>query len=665
MHTYLEEIMEARDLAIDTETAEGDIWCLSVSVRPGTAAVVMRDEDKVLSLLRDKVAQPGVRTICHNYLFDAPILAKVDIHPATPMCTMVMAYLLQDEPQGLKALAYRHLGMVMDDYSDMVDATTFRMACQYLIQLEEVLLAMPAPDPPPVLEFKKDGSPHVRQPQNILRKVKNILRDVDSKGADPFKRWHNIPAEERAIAEKDYFAMREAHLGDINRGDAVRYSARDADATIRLFPYLWGRIKALGLEDTFWRDMRAMPMVVDMMEYGMPAKRDHFVELSKYLSEQMLRVQAEIKVEVGIELNPGSPDQVRDLLFDKLKLKPYKRTGTGLPSTDEKVLARLVTDHPVVQMIRDWRSYETLLTSFANPMPNRIGPDGRVHTTLRMTRVETGRLSSSSPNLMAQPVRTAEGRKIRDGFEAPEDWWFLSGDYSQVEMRVAAHDSQDEEMLRIFREDLDIHSQTASRMFGIPEGALDEMLHRYPAKRVGFGILNDISAHGLQREMVVGGAKMADWPLARCKDLIQRWFEVFHGISAYMERSRAEARHRGYVRDMWGRFRRVPGVRSADKRTVADALRQAGNAPIQMGAQGIIKEAMGRLVEVYRDFHCVPQIQIHDDLVFLVRDDDMDSFAIVMKAVMEGVAPFLSVPLKVVMKYGRKWGNMEKWSLSR
>jgi len=653
-------------IAVDTEWARGNPFCLSFSVAPGEAWVVRGDQRAALTALNAALNYGDTTTVIQNALYDLPVLAQMGIFPRKVADTMVMAYLLQNEPQGLKPLAFRHCGMEMSSYSEMVAPATKGMAIEYLNRVVEIEW----PDPDPVLEWK-DGSPKVRQPQNIRKKALKILKDVEGKDADPAERWKTID-EGKEIVEALLGPMQEGELCDIELDAAIRYSARDADATLRIYPILWERIVSLGLEDTFWRDMRMMPMVVDMMRNGMPVDVKAFRGLSSYFQKRMDTIQRKMQINVGHHLdgqfiNPGSYPQMSALIYDKLRLhekggKFKSKKGATVNSTADDILKRYLHLDPVVQDIIEWREYQKLKTSYSDTIP-RKAVGGRIHTTLRITRVATGRLSSSNPNLMAQPTRSEEGRKIRDCYVAPEGMVFLSGDYSQVEMRVAANDSKDDKMMRIFWAGDDIHSITASEMFGIPIPQLDEMKHRYPAKRVGFGILNLITAEGLQRELAVGGA--GGWTVADCKDMIKAWFSIYKQVAAYMKSSGEQAKRYGYVRDMWGRLRYIPGIRSTNKWIRMEAERQAGNAPIQMGAQGVIKEAMGNLVAVYRDINTLgplePIIQIHDDLVWLVGESVLEIAVKEIGGVMRRAAPpdFI-IPLEVDFKMGKKWGSLKK-----
>ena len=661
----LDVIGNHKVVAIDTEWARGGPWCLSISVTPGQSLVVFRGSKAALDIINAVLSSPDTTTVIQNALYDLPVLAPMGIHPARVADTMVMAYLLQTEPQGLKPLSFRHCGMKMTPYTQMVGGVTVTLAQEYL----EKVMEMEWPDPEPVLEWIK-GEPKVRKPQNIKRKVKRILND---KGANPAERWKAIK-DGKEIVEAVLGPFQAGELCDIPRPEAVQYSARDADATIRIYPILWRRIEAMGLAPTFWRDMGAMPMVVDMMANGMPVDLEAFSKLSGYFQQKMDEIQRKMQKEVGfyfngVSINPASYPQMSSLIYDYLCLQDIggkfkSKKGAVKKSTADDILKRYVGIHPSVQDIINWRGYQKLKTSYADAIPQKVGTDNRVRTTIRMTRVATGRLSSSNPNLMAQPVRSSEGRKIRDCYVAEDGMVLLSGDYSQVEMRVAANDSKDEVMMSIFWEGKDIHAVTASNMFGIPISQLDEMKHRYPAKRVGFGILNLITAEGLQRELSSGGA--GGWSVSDCQEMIKSWFQIYKGVAAYMKASGEQAKRYGYIRDMWGRLRYIPGIRSVNRWSRIEAERQAGNAPIQMGAQGVIKEAMGRLVPVYREMNkeigiIRPLIQIHDDIVWEVEEWMVGIVTPIIRKIMIGaITKDFIIPLEVDFKSGKKWGSMKK-----
>jgi len=648
-------------VAVDTEWARGNPWCMSFTSTPGVSWVLKADQGLELFTLNALLNYTDTTTIIHNALYDIPVLAQMGVKPRRVADTMVVAYLLQDEPQGLKPLAKRHCGMEMSSYSEMVAPATQRMALEYL----DVVMALDWPKPDPIIKWAK-GVPKMVQPQDINRKVRQMLNKNPD---DPYTKWTSMDGKEGVEAALG--PMQVGELCDIEEDLAINYSARDADATIRIWPILWERLLATGQTDTFWRDMKAMQMVIDMMANGMPVNRESFAKLSVYFQSQMDKLQSQIEKSVGkffpdTAINPNSSVQIGELVYDHLRLQDRggshraKKAKTDR-STGIDILKRYVEYHPVVNQIIEYRGYSKLKSSYADAIPAMLSDDGRIRTSLKMTRTATGRLSSAEPNLMAQPVRNEEGRMVRDCYETDPDHVFLSGDYSQVEMRYAAADAEDVKMMQIFWEGVDIHSVTASEMFGVPICNIDEMKHRYPAKRVGFGILNLITGKGLQRELSTGGA--GNWSLDDCEHMIEAWFKIYSGVAAYMKANGQHAKRYGYVVDMWGRRRYIPGIRSSNKWIRLDSERQAGNAPIQMGAQGIIKEAMGRLVPTYRRYGTAlrPLIQIHDDIVWQVHLGVLDEIKPIIKSVMEDAAPpGFMVPLSVDFKSGRKWGSMSK-----
>lgn len=664
----------------------GDAWCLTFSVKPGQGFQIMATEQKVLGEFQDYLSKPNVLTVLHNGVYDLPVLAEMGIHPAQYTDTMVMAYLLQDEPLGLKPLAYRHAGMHMDSYQDVVGEATERLAVEYMTEAESASSGLPDPDP--VINWVK-GEPKVKQPQSMHKKIKRALKEYAGgklDGAGLYKRWFGWGLDEgrREVEQAVGRPMPKPALSHVDPVRARHYACRDADATLRVYPVLWNRVVEEGLQWALERDIGMAPLVLDMMANGIRVDRSKFGELEVELKRRLAELEDQIEAATGEQINPGSPLQTADLLFKKLKLKAVKRTPAGDASTDAKALSRIKDEHPAVKLIMEWREMSKLLTGFVQTLPKLANPvDYRVHTTFRTTAVSTGRLSSSNPNLMNIPTRTELGRQIRNAFVADPGYTFVSGDYSQIEMRVAAHCSADPVLLKVFREGLDIHSQTASRMWGIPVDQLDDKEHRYPAKRVGFGVLYGISPEGLYREMVSSGAQ--GWTVARCGDLIDSWFGVYEGVKQYMADNLAYARRYQEVRDMWGRRRLIPGVKAVDQRIREEAYRQAGNAPIQSGAQGVIKEAMARLVPLvglwnqeYADgTEVLPVralIQIHDDLVWEIREDLVGILVpmiqLVMETALEGAVGaggrpigFL-VPVKVDFKVGSPWGSMEKYKMA-
>jgi len=669
-------------IAIDTEWAAGGPFCLTLTSTPHQAIMIKTESTNPLQSLNSYANNVSTckEIIIHNAPYDLPVLAKMGIRIPTSKLrdSMVAAYLLQSEPQGLKDLGWRHLGVDMEDYPDVVRPYRFDKAVKYLSGITEYEW----PDPEPILEWKKgednEPAPHVRQPQNITRLVSNILRDVEDPGknVDPYMRWDKIRKDKGRsdipLIEHNCGILYDGDLSDVPPDIALQYACTDSDVTFQIWPYLRDRIIAEGMWDVFMVDMSMMPMVADMMRFGIKVDTTKFDELRDVFDQELFRILNYITNTCGYSINPNSPIQVSELLYGKLGLGDLvdKSMSKGKSDllTDDAILSRLEPHHPTVKWIREYRKYLKLKSSYVDKLPRMVDPDGRIRATVRITRVATGRLSCSDPPLMAIPTRTEAGRRIREAFVA-EDWCEIGcADYSQVEMRVAADQSQDPRMCRIFEKDEDIHNKTASEMFGIAESRLDEMKHRYPAKRVGFGVLNDISAYGLQRELIVGGAEEGDWPLDRCQELIDTWFDVYPGVRAYMDRNRAYAAKHGKIIDMWGRVRWIPWAQVKTRWKKEEGLKQAGNTPIQSGAQGVIKRAMTKvqpMFEYYRRVikkRVVPLMQIHDDLM---NEYDKKIIMEVMKkqkVMMEEAAKEkMRIPLKVDMKKGPSWGEAKKF----
>ncbi len=469
--------------------------------------------------------------------------------------------------------------------------------------------------------------------------------------------------------------MPQADLSDVDPETAIAYAARDADATLRIFPVLHSEIEKLRMEDVLHTDMSILTMVSDMMKFGIRIDREMFKKLAETFKERMAELEENIRKAAGKYVNPASSKQVAELLYDKLKvLSPDIH---GKRTTASGTLASIADTTKAADDISKYREYHKLVGTYAEAVPKLAveGPPGehRVHANFRTTRTVTGRLSASDPNLMAQPVRSAEGREIRNCYITTEGCSFLSVDYSQVEMRVAAHDSNDGTMIKIIRSGQDIHTLTAASMFNLPPEKVDKKLHRYPAKSVGFGVLYGIGPQGLQKQLIMGGADQAYWTLERCSELIDKWFRMYNGIAQYMKRNMFSAKHTGTVRDLWGRVRQVPAAVSPVKSVAERAVRQACNDPVQGGAQGVIKRAMYKLTPLYKEYERKgrifrPLIQIHDDIVFEVEDRILHEAVPKVVEIMENIRPFIEgdpdfrgIKLEVDPKVGKRWGSLSDW----
>jgi len=657
----------AQMIAVDTETLDWKYtpYMVSASTAPGSGYVMFADNAKVLAVFAELLRDPQRTTLIHNCLFDIFVLEKLGIYPATIHDTMIMAYLLQSEPQGLKPLVFRYWGMAMKDYDDMVAEASATLAVEYLRSVIEYSW----PNPDRILQIKPGGIFHYKQPQNIAKVVARIFKDLDNgkiTRADLWRRWHKLDTDEtgRSVVEAALGEMPRGNLSMVPQEEAVWYACRDADATIRVHPYLWSRIVDTEMVDVFHMDMGIVPMVKDMMATGIQPIPEELKRLGNYFGRRIEELEAQITaLSGGQTINVGSPLQVADLLFNKFRL--HTKFKHGQITTNDKTLARIVAQHPVVPLIRNWRSYSKLKTTYTDKLPKWIAEDGRIHTKIKITRTSTGRLASADPNLMNQPTRSEDGKAIRKAFTARDGCVFVSNDLSQIEMRVLANESGDARLLHIFRNGLDIHSMTASGIFNLPVEELDEMKHRYPSKRVGFGVVYGITAEGLQEQLLMMGLDPNHWTRSRCQQLIDDWFAVYPDVEVYMEDLVAFARRHGYVQDMFGRRRYLATIRSSSKMARAEAARQAGNQPIQSGAAGVFKKGMANLIPYYRDFQaqgyiCHPIIPIHDDLVFEVSEDIVDIWVPLQQDVMEHSVT-LKVPVLSDAKVGKIWGDQKKY----
>ena len=883
------------NIAVDTETTwDGHPLYIQMS---GVEGVAMLAEGKMEGL-KEILERSDLTVLMHNSMFDLGVLHKLDIHPSRVVDTMVMAYLLGDLPQGLKALAYRLCGMEMRDYQEVVGDRGQDKAKEYL----ELAAIIPWPDPPHVLEFK-DGEPHVRKPQNITKKILRALKDAEKGTVDLQERWGKM--EGREEVEGEMGVMPGADLRDVPEDKAIHYACRDADATRRIYPILKRRIKDEGLEGVLEMDMGVIPMVLEMQRVGIKVDPTEMGKVDVLLEHKMMVEEREIQKLLGYHINPGSPPQVAAMM-DKEGIEVKKRRGkSGQQSTGKEFLAPLRKIYPVIDHIMMWSSYETLRSTFTNVLPNLIGTDGRIHTTIKVTRTSTGRLAMENPSLQNIPVRSEEGRMIRDAFVAEDGYGLCSFDYclaggtkiitnrgevpimhvevgdgvlsvvdtdgpkptltlntvkkivcvgvqemwevgledestvrctsdhkwrgyhggwvktsdlkvgdrlshvkegrsgryptwyiythcnyrkkhtltsewklgpvpdgyhcdhkdedylnwksdnlqyipkgenysqggkrywkevkngdrsdekrlaelrkglkrrraymgegnpnfgkrkanhrvawvvrvaserayqitvakdhnyvlanglvsknSQIELRILAHMSRDVGMINAFLSGYDLHTATASEMFGIPMDQVGDYEHRRPAKTVNFGIPYGITAMGLMDTMNTEGAQ--GWTEDSCQDLINRWFRARPGVDDFMEECKAHARRYGYITDMFGRRRWTPEVHSSSKKIVEEGLRYAMNQPIQSGAQGVIKLAMARiwkeLLPYVEPGVVRPLLQIHDDLLFEVREKEAGWVIPVIQGMMEGVVK-LSIPAPVDPKVGERWGSMKK-----
>ncbi|WP_279049812.1 DNA polymerase I [Cedecea davisae] len=468
--------------------------------------------------------------------------------------------------------------------------------------------------------------------------------DMDSL-ADRWLKHKTISFEE--IAGK---GKKQLTFNQIDLETAGRYAAEDADVTLQLHLKMWPKLeKTEGPLNIFKNvEMPLVPVISRIERNGVkidPAiLHAHSLELTKRLAELELKAH-EI---AGEEFNLSSTKQLQTILFEKQGIKPLKKTPGGAPSTSEEVLEELALDYPLPKVILEYRGLAKLKSTYTDKLPLMISPKtGRVHTSYHQAVTATGRLSSTDPNLQNIPVRNEEGRRIRQAFIAPEDYVILSADYSQIELRIMAHLSRDKGLLTAFAEGKDIHRATAAEVFGLPlESVTGEQ--RRSAKTINFGLIYGMSAFGLSRQLNI--------PRKESQKYMDLYFERYPGVLEYMERTRAQAKDKGYVETLDGRRLYLPDISSSNGARRAGAERAAINAPMQGTAADIIKRAMIAVdAWLLADKPRVKMImQVHDELVFEVHQDDVEAVSRKIHELMES-SMTLDVPLLVEVGSGKNW----------
>ncbi|GMU47085.1 MAG: DNA polymerase [Porticoccaceae bacterium] len=428
------------------------------------------------------------------------------------------------------------------------------------------------------------------------------------------------------------------------------YAAEDADITLRLHQALWPRLAAQPGPRAVFEDieMPLVPVLSRIERNGALVDAKRLAEQSRELAAALAELEQRAHELAGEPFNLGSPKQLGDILYGKLRLPVTRKTPTGAPSTAEDVLQELALDYPLPKVVLDYRGLSKLKSTYTDRLPEMIDPDtGRIHTSYHQAVTATGRLSSSDPNLQNIPVRTAEGRRIRQAFIAPPGHRILAADYSQIELRIMAHLSGDAGLRHAFAAGLDIHSATAAEVFGV---ALDSVTaeQRRSAKAINFGLIYGMSAFGLGRQLSLGRNQAQEY--------IDRYFERYPGVRAYMESTRAAAAEQGYVETLYGRRLYVPEIRDRNNQRRQAAERAAINAPLQGTAADIIKRAM-IAVDAWLDRERLGArmiLQVHDELVLEVPQAELDAARAGIARLMAGAAE-LAVPLVVDVGVGANW----------
>ncbi len=490
--------------------------------------------------------------------------------------------------------------------------------------------------------------------------IKGVFFDtmIASYLLDPSERRHNMDDmamkflnyktttfKELVSKGKDTLSITEVPLREL-----ADYAVEDADITLRLYHILSPRLADEGLERLFHDVEMPLACVLARMELsGVKIDLKHFKALSKENQRLLEETEERIYRAAGTRFNINSTRELAGVLFDKLGLKPVKKTKTGF-STDIQVLETLKGTHPVIDDLISYRTFAKLKSTYIDSLPELVLPStGRIHTSFNQTVVATGRLSSSDPNLQNIPVRDEFGKKIRRGFVPDSGMILLSADYSQIELRLAAHLSGDEQMTAAFKKGIDIHSLTASSVFGVGMDAITPDMRRQ-AKVINFATIYGVSPYGLSQQ--------ADISVREAAEFINRYFVTYPGFRRYIDETIAFARENGYVRTILGRRRPIPDIDSSTQFRREGAERIAINTPIQGTAADLVKIAM---IDIQREIDEKNYggrmiLQVHDELVFEVPMDEKERFGAMVREKMEGALE-LSVPIVVDMGWGADWGE--------
>jgi DNA polymerase-1 len=464
--------------------------------------------------------------------------------------------------------------------------------------------------------------------------------------AEVYLNYLTIPIEDLIGKGRMQKTMREVPVELVKE-----YAAEDADITLQLYEKLLPLLKENGVEKLFYEiEMPLVPVLSRMEANGVRIDTENLQQISEAFGVEIHKIEEEIYNAAGMPFNIASPKQLGEILFEKLHIdEKAKKTKTGQYATGEDVLQKLSHKHPIIQMILDYRSFTKLKSTYLDALPALVNPkDGLIHTSYNQAVTATGRLSSNNPNLQNIPVRTEKGREIRRAFvpRSPQ-YTLLAADYSQIELRIIAHLSQDPAMVADFNLGHDIHAATAAKVFHVPmEQVTKEQRSR--AKAVNFGIIYGMSAFGLAERMELSRSEAAD--------IIKKYFEEYAGIKEYMNRSIALARERGYAETILGRRRYLRDINGANSVVRGFAERNAINAPIQGSSADMIKIAMIGIHEELERLKMQSKmiLQVHDELVFDAHLDELDALKAIVQDKMVNALP-LSVPVIVEMNTGANW----------
>jgi len=517
----------------------------------------------------------------------------------------------------------------------------------------------------PLLESDKHAKlgHHIKYDAHVLARHGIDLRGMRYDSMLESYVWNSVLRHDMDSAAERYLGIRTIHYEDVaGKGakqipfsqvpvdKAAEYSAEDADVTLRLHEVLWPQIAAVPPLKALYEDCEQplVPVLLRMEEHGVLLDRQMLRAQSTELAKRLMEVLGEAHKEAGAPFNLDSPKQLCNILFEKMQLPVLRKTPTGQPSTAEDVLEELAESYRLPKLILEHRSLSKLKSTYTDKLPEQINEKtGRVHTSYHQAVAATGRLSSQDPNLQNIPIRTPEGRRIRQAFIASPGYALLAADYSQIELRIMAHLSGDQGLLDAFASDKDIHQATAAEVLGI---GLDQVTgeQRRSAKAVNFGLIYGMSSFGLAKQL--GIARGA------AQEYIDLYFARYPGVKRYMEETRAQAKAQGYVETVFGRRLYLPDINARNKQFQQAAERAAINAPMQGTAADIIKRAMITVDAWCGRPDCGARLimQVHDELVLEVQQERLAEVTAAVRGCMTAAAS-LKVPLKVDVGTGANW----------
>ncbi len=436
----------------------------------------------------------------------------------------------------------------------------------------------------------------------------------------------------------------------VNLEQAAPYAAEDADITLRLHRKLWPMLETTGALAELYKNIEQplVPVLQRIEHGGVLVDEKRLAKQGAELAKKITALEKKVHKEAGREFNLGSPKQLQEILFDELELPVVRKTPKGQPSTAEDVLQELAEEYVLPELILDYRTLSKLKSTYTDKLPQQICPrTGRIHTSYHQAVAATGRLSSSDPNLQNIPVRTEEGRRIRQAFIAPPNYSLLAADYSQIELRIMAHVSGDKGLLQAFADDLDVHRATAAEVFGVPPDDVDDNQRR-SAKAINFGLIYGMSPFGLSRQLGIS--------LDEARGYTEVYFDRYPGVQEYMNRTREQAKEKGFVETVFGRRLYLPDIQARQAQRRQYAERSAINAPMQGTAADIIKMAMLAVDDWLQTDGADARMimQVHDELVLEVQSNIAEEVAAHVAQLMSEAAS-LQVPLKVATGIGSNW----------